>query len=333
MKPEDQNRFREIMAGLGDYYKEKITKTLMTVFWEDFEDCNIDDFAKAVSSHRKDPDQGMFFPKTANLIKQLHGTGKQQARSIEGKAELAWAGIIAHLTTWGPYQTYKSKDGVSLAAFHAVGGMSKLSTASNDDLVWIKKEFVSMYETYENTPIENLPQNILGLADLQKHKLEQKGKLTDILSIATDMIDKCDSESSETSPEAMSEEERKKLGQGRGAELREIMGMPQRETESKEEISKPTGEGVKVISHDIEKEAERRRQVLESAKANLNKGAKSASGWSVRIAMEKAKESSPILFLKLDFLALVFAAKVAATFGKRRWRNEKTSVAMPCQSN
>jgi hypothetical protein len=272
MKKEDQNRFREIMAGLGDYYKEKITKTLMTVFWEDFEDCNIDDFAKAVSSHRKDPDQGMFFPKTANLIKQLHGTGKQQARSIEGKAELAWAEIIAHLKTWGPYQTYKSKDGVSLAAFHAVGGMSKLSTASNDDIVWIKKEFISMYETYENTPIENLPQNILGLADLQKHKLEQQGRLTDILSIATDMIEKAATESNEASPEPISEEERKKIGQDKGAELRRLIGMSQRVIELKEGVKKPMGEGVKVISHDIEKEAERRRQVLEAAKEKLNRG-------------------------------------------------------------
>jgi hypothetical protein len=278
MKSEDYNKFKSVIAGMCEVYDKVPSEVLIQVFWEDFKEITIDDFSKAVSSHRKDPDQGMFFPKTANLMKQLHGTAKQQARSIEGKAELAWAEIIAHLKTWGPYQTYKSKDGVSLAAFQAVGGMSKLSTADYEAIVWIKKEFISMYENYENTPLENLPQNILGLADLKKYKLQQQGKLTDILSIATDMIDKCYSESSETSIGAMSEEERQNIGQHRGSELRKLMCMSLRAADPNDETLKPTGEGLKVISHDIEKEAERRSQVLEAAKANLNKGSESARG-------------------------------------------------------
>lgn len=273
MKPEDQNRFKEIMVGLGDYYKEKITKTLMMVYWEDFSDCGIDDFARAVSSHRKDPDQGMFFPKTANLIKQLHGTGKQQARSIESKAELAWSEIVAHLQYHGPYKTFTSKDGVSLAAFHAVGGISKLSTADYDAIVWIKKEFISMYATYENTPLENLPKNIMGLEDLHRHKLEQKGQLTDILSIATDMIQAEAEKENEGTPKENFETGKKNL-----SGLKAIFGKDDKpdEGEALESIvtnpKTDSGGGVVNIGADTEKEKERRRAALEAAKANLVKG-------------------------------------------------------------
>mgnify|MGYP003634735659 CR=1 FL=1 len=275
MKREEYNKFKTVIAGMCEVYDRVPSEVLLQVFWEDFKELTIDQFSKAVSDHRKDPDQGMFFPKTANLMKQIKGSSKQQHRSIEERAELAWSEITTHLQRKGPYKTFSSKDGVSLAAFHAVGGMSKLSTADYDAIVWIKKEFISMYATYENTPLENLPQNIMGLEDLQKHKLEQKGRLTDIFSIANDLIDKAATESSEALPEPLSEEERQKVGQDKGVELRKLMGMPQREDSIPEPPAQEVGEkgdGPKIITHDIEKEKERRRAALEAAKSNLQKG-------------------------------------------------------------
>jgi len=270
MKSEDYNKFKTVIAGMCEVYDRVPSEVLLQVFWEDFKELTIDEFSKAVSDHRKDPDQGMFFPKTANLMKQIKGSSKQQHRSIEERAELAWSEITTHLQRKGPYKTFTSKDGVSLAAFHAVGGMSKLSTADYEKMTWIKKEFISMYETYEKTPLENLPQNIMGLEDLQKHKLEQQGRLTDIFSIASDLIDKASTESSEASPDPLSEEERQKIGQDKGAEIRKLMGMPQRQEERPKETTK--GEGPKVITHDYEKERQRRLGVLSLAKEKLSKG-------------------------------------------------------------
>lgn len=220
MNSNDQQRFKELLAGLGDLYEKKITAALATVFWDDFKEVSIDDFTKAVSDHRKDTDQGMFFPKTANLFKQLNGTSKQQARSIEGKAELAWSGIVNHLRLHGPYKTFNCVDGVALASFKAVGGMGKLSTASNDDMTWIKKEFISMYETYENTPLDQLPSNVMGLEDLQRAKLEQQGGMRDMISKANEMI----SQEAAKQPERPTPTECWEIGKSRLGDLREAMG-------------------------------------------------------------------------------------------------------------
>lgn len=220
MTNDDYQRFKELLAGLGDLYEKKITKSLATVFWDDFKDVSIEDFAKAASDHRKDTDQGMFFPKTANLFKQLNGTSKQQARSIEGKAELAWSGIANHLRLHGPYKTFNCVDGVALASFKAVGGMGKLSTASNDDMTWIKKEFISMYETYENTPLDQLPSNVMGLEDLQRYKLEQQSGMQNMISKANEMI----SQESTKQSEHPNPTECWEIGKSRLGDLREAMG-------------------------------------------------------------------------------------------------------------
>lgn len=188
MKDEDRERFAQTMVGLGDYYNMKIADSIYEVFWNDFGDLDFDTFAEAISNHRKDPDQGMFFPKVANLFKQINGTSKQQKRSIEGKAEMAWSEITNHLTRVGVYKTFNSSDGIALAAFKAVGGMGKLSTASYDDLTWIKKEFISMYDTYENTPLDQLPSNVMGIEDLQRYKLEQAGGMQNMIEKTNKMI-------------------------------------------------------------------------------------------------------------------------------------------------
>lgn len=273
MKSEEYNKFKSVIAGMCEVYDRVPSEVLLKVFWEDFKDFTIEEFSKAVSDHRKDPDQGMFFPKTAHLMKQLKGNSKDQQRSIEGKAELAWSEITAHLQYHGPYKTFKSNDGVALAAFHAVGGMSKLSTADYEKMTWIKKEFISMYETYENTPIENLPQNIMGLEDLHRHKLEQKGQMSEILTIANEMINS-ESEEKQT-PEESFETGKRNIGG-----LKAILGKPEKRSEpTAKESSVKKSDGVSGVlsvnvTDDTEKERERRRQALEDAKQKLNRGEK-----------------------------------------------------------
>ena len=47
-------------------------------------------------------------------------------------------------------------------------------------MTWKKKEFLSVYETYENTPLECLPSSLPGRIELVEHK--EKG-VADMKSI------------------------------------------------------------------------------------------------------------------------------------------------------
>ena len=175
MNNDDKKRFAEIMATSGEMFDKKIGKTLMKTYFHMLSGYSIDQVDAAFKSHFLDPDQGMFFPKPANIVKQLSGTTKQQDQAIECRAELSWAVILGEMSRIGSYGTLKLEDRQAMAAVQAVGGWKKLCAQTFDELVWVKKEFVSCYDNYERTPLEALPSNLPGRIELDKHKSKQSG--------------------------------------------------------------------------------------------------------------------------------------------------------------
>ena len=53
---------------------------------------------------------------------------------------------------------------------------------------WAKKEFISMYSTYDKTPLEMLPSSLPGLVELHNHKEKYQAKgAQDIMSVLANM--------------------------------------------------------------------------------------------------------------------------------------------------
>lgn len=260
MKKEDYIEYKKIMFGLGDYYNTNVPESLLTIYWSDFKEYSIDQFDKAVSDHRKDPDQGMFFPKTANLIKQLHGTGKDQHRSIESMAELAWSDVMAFVRIHGVYADYKTSDRVAMMALKSLGGLVKIGNTDYDKQPFLKREFISLYDTFIGTPEEKLPENLLGLSSQTNLMIEQKKNFSGLLERVQEKIEET----------KLSEQERQEIGQANGAEIRKLLGMKSRQ---EPEIKKTNSESrvSMSISNDIDQERERRMAALEEAKRKLKK--------------------------------------------------------------
>lgn len=263
MNVNDYQKFKEILAGLGDLYEKKITKALATVFWDDFKEISIEDFARAVSSHRKDPDQGMFFPKTANLFKQLNGTSKDQKRSIESAAELAWSDVIAFVTYNGVYGNYQCDDKIAMAAMKQLGGLSVIGNTSYDKQTWLKKEFISLYDSLIGTPEDRLPKNVLGIVSSHAKKIESRQGMQNMIGKAQEMID-----------EAQSEGDRQATGQKASKLIFEMLGKNYDETRDEAspelEESKNSEDRYKGLSLE-----DRRSQMILDAKAKQ----KIKKGW------------------------------------------------------
>lgn len=145
MNNQDLNRFKSIVAALGDYYDKSINSTLVGMYWQDFKEYSIEQFEKAVSDHRKDPDQGMFFPKTAHLIRQIEGTSKDKQNAREAKAERIWSDFMNHLRVRGHRVPFDVQDGAALAAFKTMGGMSQLNLIETKNIEWEGKKFAKLY--------------------------------------------------------------------------------------------------------------------------------------------------------------------------------------------
>lgn len=145
MDNQDINRFKSIIAALGDYYEKTISPNVTALYWQDFKGYSIEVFEKAVSDHRKDPDQGMFFPKAAHLMRQIEGTSKDKQNQQEAKAQRIWSDLVNHLRLRGHRIAFKVDDGAALDALQAMGGMAQLNLIETKNLEWEGKKFIKLY--------------------------------------------------------------------------------------------------------------------------------------------------------------------------------------------
>jgi len=175
MQESDKNSFHELMLGAGELYGKEITKPLLRIYFNALEDLSIEQVSGAMSMHIKNTDQaGTFFPKPADLIRNISGSVKEQQQLVEDRAEMAWACIEREISRIGSYGTLELEDKQAIAAVKAIGGWRALCMCTYDQLVWKKKEFVSSYDCYERTPLEALPSKLPGLIELSEHKAESK---------------------------------------------------------------------------------------------------------------------------------------------------------------
>lgn len=175
MQETDKNSFHELMLGAGELYGKEITKPLLRIYFNALEDLTMEQVTHAFSAHIKSTDQaGTFFPKPADLIRQITGSVKEQQQLVEDRAEMAWACIEREISRIGSYGTLELEDKQAIAAVKAIGGWRQLCMSTYDQLVWKKKEFMSAYDTYERTPLEHLPNKLPGLIELSEHKQEQQ---------------------------------------------------------------------------------------------------------------------------------------------------------------
>ena len=171
MQDSDKNNFTELMTGIGELYSKEITKPLLRIYFTAFNQLTIEQVDKAIASHITDTSTaGTFFPKPADIIRQITGTDKQRTETVASKAEIAWSSIEGQVFSIGSYQSPKIEDRQAMGALKAMGGWIKLCGSTVEQLTWKKKEFIELYKTFEQTPIEMLPGNMPGRIELEQHK-------------------------------------------------------------------------------------------------------------------------------------------------------------------
>lgn len=176
MNDHDKKQFAEILAMAAEATGYQITDTTYKTYWALLKDkMDIEQFSNAIQGHLFDPQEGMFFPKPANLIKQLTGTRKEQEQTLEDQANLAWACVEDNIHKVGSWGSPKIDDGFALAAIKSMGGWVYICSLTKDKLTWAKKEFVAAYKSYSSTPVEQLPENLPGRVLIENAKKKGQG--------------------------------------------------------------------------------------------------------------------------------------------------------------
>lgn len=166
MDNSDKKEFATLIYAMGEYYDKNVSTQLLSMYFDDLIQFSINKVKYGSKLHRVDSKHGTFFPKPADIIRHLN----VKEISTEQKAELSWGQIEGKIRTVGSYGKLNIDDKQALASLKAFTTWKELCAMDVNKLTWAKKEFISMYSTYENTPIEMLPSSLPGRLELVKHK-------------------------------------------------------------------------------------------------------------------------------------------------------------------
>ena len=166
MDNSNKQEFAKVFYAMGEFYTKQVSEELLFMYFDDLLEFSIEDIKHGAKCHRQDPNHGTFFPKPADIIRHLQ-TGKL---STEQKAELAWAQVNQELRKHGAWGNLELDDKQGIAALKAFTTWKEFCLMDASKMTWAKKEFISHYSTYENTPLEMLPSSLPGLEDLHNHK-------------------------------------------------------------------------------------------------------------------------------------------------------------------
>jgi len=170
MKNEDKRAFFDLMMAAGEVYGREVTQPMAAIYFSALANVSIEQVQEAMMAHMQNPDSGQFFPKPADLIKQMTGTTKQQDAAIEDKAAIAWACIDRDIRRIGSYGTLKLEDKQALATVKAMGGWQSICQTETSKMEWKRKEFIRMYETFERMPLDALPSSLPGRIEMSEVK-------------------------------------------------------------------------------------------------------------------------------------------------------------------
>ena len=186
----DSDKFKELLIMLLGVYDMDTENVSTAKVWAlVFEDYTIQQFEYAVKCYLTDTDQGRFNPKPASLLAYIDGTKAEQKKGIKERATIAWSQIMYEIRATGPYRNPRIDDKQAIAVMAGIGGWAHLCSQTFDELKWTEKRFAEMYETYENTPLDELPSSLEGRAVLVEHKEDQEKKATEAKT-ALDVIRK-----------------------------------------------------------------------------------------------------------------------------------------------
>ena len=181
MQDFDKANFEALIRGIADVFsttkKVVVSMPLLQVYFMSLNQYSYEQVEWAIGEHLKDPIDGKFFPKPANIIKHL----KTNDISVEDKAELAWAQVMREIRVNGAYGSLKLDDRQALAAVKELGTWKELCATPSDKMTFKHREFIATYKTYERTPLEMLPSSMPGLIELQNHKKKQNEESTNAM--------------------------------------------------------------------------------------------------------------------------------------------------------
>lgn len=151
----DRAKFATLFGQVMAYYRQDVSDFTRDLFWNAFEGCDYETVRKAFEKHAKDPEQGRFAPKVADLIKIIAGTHTD-------RAAMAWGKVHDAMSRVGAYTDVIFDDPAIHAAIDDIGGWPKTCRTDLNELNFLQKRFMDAHKVYSNRGQFEYPRRLIG---------------------------------------------------------------------------------------------------------------------------------------------------------------------------
>jgi hypothetical protein len=160
MQAADKPAFQALLSDAMAFYRQDVSKFALSVWWQACQRFGLDQVTKAMTAHAMDPERGMFAPKPADIVRQLHGTHGDRAL-------MAWAKVHEAFGYVGAYKSVAFDDPAIHAAIDDMGGWPAVARSTVDELPFTQRRFCDTYRAYSIRPGFAYPPSLPGEYELQ----------------------------------------------------------------------------------------------------------------------------------------------------------------------
>lgn len=159
MNLSDKRSFYDALKSICDLYgKPSPSEQMVALYFNSLNHISIDDFKAAINLHVRDTDQGQYFPKPADILRNIQGNKATQS-------EQAWSKVDKAIKSVGPHQTIVFDDGLIHAVIDDMGGWITLCAVSGEEYPFKHNEFIKRYQGFINKPPDNIPRKLIGIVE------------------------------------------------------------------------------------------------------------------------------------------------------------------------
>lgn len=134
--------FCETLDHVSEQYGKQLSAGAKMLYWQGLEEFDLFAIRQALGRHLKNPDNGMFMPKIADVVRMLQGT-------TQDSALIAWAKVDKAVRQVGTGQSVVFDDAIIHRVLQEMGGWLSLGSKSEGDWPFVAKEFENRYRGYK----------------------------------------------------------------------------------------------------------------------------------------------------------------------------------------
>jgi len=164
MNKTDFDDFNQVISAVGELYGKPVGEFAISLWWNALSGYDLKAVQEALSRHVRNPDNGQFMPKPADVVRMMQGSTQDSALS-------AWAKVDRAVRAIGPYESVAFDDPLIHCVLNEMGGWIQLCQKDNEEWPFVAKEFENRYRGYKARNVTpEYPPKLIGMYEAHNAK-------------------------------------------------------------------------------------------------------------------------------------------------------------------